>query len=64
MVPALKSMCASNILQHLGSRPQIKVIGVVENKSNPKRVDLLCREAFDGGLGGNGHKGGKHRDAV
>lgn len=64
MAPALKSMGSTDILQHLCSWPQVEVIGVIENKSNPKCLDLLCREAFDGGLGGNGHEGGKHCDTV
>ena len=64
MPPALKSMCSSNVLENLRSRSQIQVICVIETQSNAKCLDLLCCEAFDGGLGGNRHKGRKYSSAV
>lgn len=64
MSPTLKSMCSSNVSEHLCARSQVQVISVVENQSNAKRFDLLCREPFDGGLGSNGHKCREHGGSI
>ena len=59
MVPALELVGAAHRIQHLLSRFETQMVGVVEAKATPRVLKLLWRKALERGLCCHGHKHGK-----
>ncbi len=63
--PVHKLVQAAKLANGLVAGPQIKMIGVAEENANAEIVEQVAlREAFDRGLGADGHKDGRRDGAV
>lgn len=56
MVPPLQLMCPSNGVQHLLAGLEAKMVCVIETEPTPRALELIGGKAFQGCLGGHGHK--------
>jgi len=64
VAPALQLVGAPHGIEDLLAGLEAEVVGVVEAQAAAGALELLRREALEGGLGGDGHKHGQVDGAV